>query len=67
MVKKFLLHSLKFPKFFFSIMDVPISNMVPLKNLPLISLIYSGFLKGVFETAPVSLSTRILMDAMLVN
>lgn len=48
-------------------MNVPISNVAPLKNLPLISLIYSVFLKGVFEMVLVSLNTRILIDAMLVN
>lgn len=55
-----------FPSFVL-LMNVPVSNVIPLKNLPLTSLIYSGFLRGAFEMAPVSLNTRILIDAILVN
>lgn len=48
-------------------MDVPISDVVPLENLPLTSLMYSGFLKGAFEMAPMSLNTRISIDGMIAN
>lgn len=48
-------------------MDVPLSDDVPLENLPLTSLMYSGFLKGAFEMVPVSLSTRISIDDMIAN
>lgn len=48
-------------------MDVPISDVVPLENLPLTSLMYSDFLKGAFEIVSVSLNTRILIDDMVAN
>lgn len=48
-------------------MDVPISDVVPLENLRLTSLMYSVFLKGAFEMAPASLNTRILIDNMIAN
>lgn len=48
-------------------MDVPISDIVPLENLPLTSLMYSDFLKGAFEMVSVSLNTRILIDDMAAN
>lgn len=47
--------------------DVPIWDVVPLENLPLTSLMYSGFLKGAFEMASVSLNTRILIGGMIAN
>jgi len=63
---RFFLHSLKFSKLFVMV-DVPVSDVVPLENLSLTSQMYSVFLKGACEMAPVSLNTRILIDGMIAN